>query len=157
MIHRDHRRGYEASSALNQLLHREGPDHAAVGDIDTYFENNEHGEYRLIMLEHKQPDQALGGAQAKVLRHLDSCIRHAVEHPPLRGLRLKEISGVYILRGPLEAASNGRHKVDFVGPHVVESLDGRPIAKFQRRKDFYDWLNGSPHWRPRNNRGRSWK
>ena len=153
MIHRDHRKGYEASSALNQILHREGPGFAAVGDIDTYFENSADGKYRLIFIEHKQPDQGLGFAQGMVLRHLHACIRHAIEFPP-NALRLQDDSGVYVLRGPLEAASSGKQKVDFAGPHVLENLKGEVVAQFNRRKEFYDWLNGSPHWKPRNSLGR---
>jgi hypothetical protein len=148
LIHRDHRQSREASSSLNTLFHREGPFNMAVGDIDSYCEATVDGLYLLRILEHKQPNQELSGAQKKVLEHLDACIRHAIAHPP-PGLRLHPDSGVFIVRGPLDAEIRGRRKVNFTGRQIVYRLDESVALEPQTRIEFYDWVYGRPGWTSR--------
>jgi hypothetical protein len=156
MIHRDNRRSYEASSALNQIIHREGPAELTVGDIDTYAEKWIGDTAILRLLEHKQPDQPLGRAQARVLKDFDLVIRAAVTRPT-DGVRLDERSGVYLVRGLLRAEDSGRRKVNFSGPQVVERLDGTPVLQPTSRVELWDWLNGGQGWTSRDNRGRWWR
>lgn len=134
---------YEAASALNQIIHREGPAELAVGDVDTYVEKWLGDTTALRLLEHKQPSQALGRAQEKVLAHLNQAIRHAVECPD-SGLNLHAESGVYVVRGDLEPEAEGRRKVDFASRQIVTRLDGEYVFEPNRRVELWDWLNCGP-------------
>lgn len=156
MIHRDHRRHYEASSALNQILHREGPAHMQVGDIDTYAVKWIGDKTLWRGLEHKQAGQALGKGQQRALTELAMAIHHAAVCPDSPVPFLLG-STIHVVRGPLEPELNGRRKVDFVGRQVVESLwpVEEPFTPLTRQ-EFYDWLNGGPGWEPRKSRGRWW-
>lgn len=156
MIHRDHRQGYESASAFGQIIHREGPADMAFGDIDGYCEARvqpapyEPSQYLLRLLEHKQPDQPIGGAQKLVLHHLDECLRNAPAD-----LRLHPDSGVYIIKGQLDVAEESRrNKVDFRGPQTVYRPDGSIALQPKTRTELYDWIRGRPGWKPRNGAGR---
>jgi hypothetical protein len=156
MIHRDHRRSYEASSALNQILHREGPAHMQVGDLDSYAVKWI-GEKTLWRgLEHKQADQKLGKGQERVLTDLAKAIHHAVVCPE-SPVQFIPGSGIYIVRGALEPETGSRRKVDFAGKQILTPLwpEDDAIEPASRAK-FYDWLNHGPDWEPRRGRGRWW-
>ena len=156
LIHRDNRQAWEASSSLNQIIHREGPALMTCGDIDTYVEKWRGNTTILRLLEHKQPDQKLGRAQARVLEDIDRMIRHAIAHPS-NDLQLSPDSGVFIIRGKISGEDHGKRKVDFAGPQVVDRLDGERVLTPKNRKELFDWINGGPDWTPRNNRGRWWR
>jgi hypothetical protein len=148
MIHRDHRKSYESASAFGQIMHNQGPRQLTAGDLDLYTAKWIGRKLLLKLLEHKQPDQQIGAMQAKVLMALDRVLRAAViNRPP--GLELHPDSGVFILRGPLEAQTEGRKKVDFAGPQIVERLDGTIVLKPKTRGELFDWINGGPGWAPR--------
>lgn len=133
MIHRDHRHGHEAASAFNQILHREGPKNLAAGDIDNYTDKWIGDVHALRILEHKQPDQALGRAQAQALAALDEAIRCAAARssgwtsPSLVSrdnkageLKLHNTSGVYVIRGHLQPATLGEDRDLFASPLLEE-------------------------------------
>lgn len=151
MIHRDHRRGYEASSALNQIIHREGPAEIAVGDVDTYVEKWFGDRAVLRLLEHKQADQELGRAQRVALGDLDKAIRGLGER-----LCPGSESGVFVLRGRLEPEIGGRRRVDFASRQVIERMDGTVALEPRVRAELWDWLNCGPNWTSREGRGRWW-
>jgi hypothetical protein len=111
------------------------------------------GAFLLRLIEHKQPDQELGGAQKTVLRHLDACIRHCIGNPP-PGFKLHPESGVFILKGPLEAERKGNHKVNFSGQQIVYRVDGSKALEPKTRKELFDWIRGRAGWQPRNGAGR---
>ncbi len=156
MIHRDHRHGYEASSALNQILHREGPAHMQVGDLDSYAVKWVGNKTLWRGLEHKQKDQELGRGQARVLVELAKVIHHATICPE-SPVDFLPGSSIYIVRGLLEPEIGGRQKVDFADKQIVEALwpVGDPFEP-RTRLELYDWLNGGPGWEPRKARGRWW-
>lgn len=148
LIHRDHRQHYESASALGQILHREGPGQMAIGDIDLYCLKK--AKRTLRLLEHKQPDQQLGGQQSGALWMLDRCINFAAKQ-----FGLSSDSGVYIIQGALDVATeSNKAKVDFAGQQLVKRLDGTTALSPANRKELYDWLNCGPDWTPRQNRGR---
>lgn len=150
MIHRDNRRHYEASSSLNAILRREGPKLATLGDVDTYFVKFlSDGRAALRLLEHKQPKQAMHKMQLPALQLIDACIRHAIKSEEFG---LTPDSGVYEIRGQLEAEISGHRKVDFVGPQTVRTLDGEPVLAPRTRFELWDWLCAGPHGPLRNER-----
>jgi hypothetical protein len=149
MIHRDNRHGYEASSALNQIIHREGPKQLTVGDVDSYALKFVGPRACLRLIEHKQPEQALKRMQQQALGLFDQCIRHAAEHA-LFGVAPG--SGVYLMRGPLGASTEGRRKVDFTGPQTVETLSGNAVLRPRSRWELWDWLCCGTPWQARNER-----
>jgi hypothetical protein len=63
-------------------------------------------------------------------------------------------SGVYVIRGPLDAEECGRHKVDFAGPQIVYRLDDSIAFQPKKRTELYDWIRGQSGWKPRNGAGR---
>jgi hypothetical protein len=146
MIHRDNRHSYEASSALNQIIHREGPRNLTVGDCDTY-------SMILLpdftvcvrLLEHKQPKQALKPQQAKALAVIDRMFRHAASDKLKVWIRndqyiLAPDSGVFLVRGHLKAGKDGHRKVDFADKPIVETLEGKSVLVPKNRKALWDWL-----------------
>lgn len=147
MIHRDNRHGYEASSALNQIIHREGPRELTCGDIDTYTLSLAGNQALLRLIEHKQPRQAVKKMQAVALGLLDAALKHAAEHS-LFGIGAG--SGVFLMRGQLAASNSGRQKVDFVGPQTIETLKGDPVLAPNLRTELWDWLCCGRPWRARN-------
>ena len=155
MIHRDHQRQYEASSALGQIIHREGPAHFTYGDIDGYAAKWLRAGTLLKILEHKQPDQQLGKAQSKVLGDIDKIVRFALGKPEC-GVVLLDGSGVFIIRGELEP-EGPQHKCDFATKQIVQTVDGSTVFEPNTRKELYDWLNGGADWTPRLSRARWWK
>lgn len=113
LIHRDHRQSWESASALGQIIHRMKRTFT-FGDIDGYTLKRTHRLLRFI--EHKQPDQALKFAQGEALAVLDRVIAHYVACQPGD---LNPQSGVYVMRGPIDAATTGRRETRLAGPQVV--------------------------------------
>jgi hypothetical protein len=149
MIHRDNRRIYEASSAFNQILHREGPVNLTVCDVDTMTLKFMGNRAALRMAEHKQPNQTMKPMQQAILGLVDQCIRHAAKDE-LFGLTPD--SGVFEIRGQLAADRWGHRKVDFVGPQIITTLGGEPVLAPKTRFELWDWLCHGPHGRLRNER-----
>ena len=150
LIHRDNRKNYEASSAFNQIMHREGPVECTCGDIDTYFlkiRKDDEGtqRYRLLIIEHKQPDQRLRAMQFKALSILDQCLQIAVDQDVL-----EKGSGVVIMRGLLRAESKRHKRVDFGSKQVIESLYGEVIFCPQTRDELWSWMCGGESFTKRN-------
>lgn len=143
MIHRDNRKHYEGSSALNQIIHREGPVELTVGDIDTYAVKFMGNRACVRLIEHKQPTQPLKQMQARALTVIDDCLRHAAEQS---FCGIAEGSGVYVMRGQLSPTEGGRREVNFDGRQVVETLLGTTVLQPTRREELWDWLCcGTPH------------
>jgi len=142
MIHRDNRRGYEASSALNQIIHREGPRQLTIGDVDTYcIRINGNGPATVRLIEHKQPEQRIKMMQAIALESFGRALQCAAAQQ-----LVADNSGVFVLRGQLTASSGGRRKVDFAGPQTLQTIDGKPVREFAKRGELWDWLCcGQPH------------
>jgi hypothetical protein len=152
MIHRDKRGGHESSSALGQIIHNEGPNEITVGDIDLYVAKYVGFVLSLRGLEHKQPWQAVGKMQGKILRSLDTIIRFAASNTDKCGLALHENSGVYIVRG--EIGEDEGKTITVKPPLTVERLDGTVECSPRTRSEFYDWMNLGAGWTPRGARGR---
>jgi len=149
MIHRDHRKRYEASSALNQIFSREGPVELTVGDIDTYVAKWFDDLCLLRIIEHKLPNQPIKPMQAKVLLLLSELIHHAVAHD-LFGLAPG--SGVFIMRGNVAAETEGRRKVDFEGRQTVMDISGHPVLEADRHDSIWNWCCAQTPYTKRSDR-----
>jgi hypothetical protein len=137
LIHRDHRHFYESASALGQIIHRMKRTFT-YGDMDgvTYKRS-----LRLLrFLEHKQPDQSAKYAQNEVHDLLDEIIAHYVDCVTAR-FRLHPYSGMYVMRGPIEAATTGRRAAQLAGPQelINNRLGCRSIAD---EMALFEWLDG---------------
>ena len=139
-IHRDHRQRWESSSALGQIVHRL-PHTFTAGDIDLYVYKYNASRAALRLVEHKQNAAGLGRPQDAVLKLLDTVIAHHVTCPTAWP-ELDPISGVYLMRGALGAAEDGRRQVLLAGPQRVSIIGGRATDEIIRTEtDLYDWLN----------------
>lgn len=138
LIHRDHRRGYESASALGQIIHRMKRTFT-VGDLDLY--NFKRTRRLLRLIEHKQTDMAAKVAQDEVLSLLDEIIAHYVNCPDVAGRPLHPESGVYLMRGPIEAATSGRRATQLAGPQLITNprLGALIVAD---ENGLYAWLDG---------------
>lgn len=139
LIHRDHRKYWESSSSLGQIMRNYGPKEIALSDIDAALWKKAYNCLRFF--EHKQPNAEFGDQQCKLLRTLQNIINFAVKHDLLDAR-----SGVYIIRGDLHGSNHGRREVDFRGPQVVSSLDGPTILTAKTHRELNDWINCDKYW-----------
>jgi hypothetical protein len=152
LIHRDHRKGWESSSALGQIIWRVGPVEVTTGDVDMAVECRlRDGRVRMLLLEKMLPTSNLDKKPQRLLqRHLALILEHAVHCDAFSresGLRLDEDSGFYLIVGALEGKPTGRREVFFVGPQSVRHLlhDERAFEVADMRS-LNDWLHGGPGW-----------
>ncbi len=141
MIHRDHRKHYESSSALGQILYREGPSKISLCDVDLVSRKGlADGSTLLRIVEHKQPTHR-GVTQAKILDILDGTISHCVCCTAAAHLKLHERSGVYIMRGHIAGATNGNRPTRFASNQVMDRIrDGKKIV-FESHEAFFQFLD----------------
>jgi hypothetical protein len=134
LIHRDHRNLYESASALGQIIHRMKRTFT-YGDIDGVSYKR---SLRLLrFIEHKQPTQAAKFAQTEVHRLLDDIIAHYIDCT----MRIHPRSGLYVMRGPIDAATSGRRATRLAGPQIV--VNGRwGSATIADEVQLFDWLDG---------------
>jgi hypothetical protein len=136
MIHRDHRRPWESSSSLGQVVRRivTEPD-VTFMDIDLF---NYKRSLRLVRgIEHKQADsRADKFGQSEALGILARALDLLVE---IDGY--DERSGVYLIRGDIRGATESHRKVEVAGPQVVRrigSANGEVVIS--TRDQFHDWF-----------------
>jgi hypothetical protein len=166
MIHRDHRRGYESSSPLGQIVSRDGPrGRSSAADLDLIWREGDlppDGRTLLRVLEHKQPASEINDGQRRTLRILAAIVNHAVSCA-LSPIRLDSDSGVFLIRGEVGAETDGHRKTILVGPQriwKVEGTVGRAVTITRSHREFFDWLSvhagsgqpGRPAWWPLRNR-----
>jgi hypothetical protein len=94
----------------------------------------------LRFVEHKQLDQSAKYAQSEALATIDRLIAHYIDCPAAPN-DLHPRSGVYIMRGHVDAADSARHECQLAGPQVVTNprLGRITIAD---ESDLYEWLEG---------------
>ena len=119
LIHRDNRKPWESASAFGQIIWRTGPVRITCGDIDFYVWKSLPGGELLRLVEHKQPSSPLKEMQSKVLLLLDSIVRHAAACPEFSDYTLDPRSGVYVIRGLIQADPDGRRATNFHGSQIV--------------------------------------
>lgn len=134
LIHRDHRKFYESSSALGQILSRAGPKYIGVSDADAIIFKRTKKILRII--EQKNPDHTMGSSQKGILSLLSNIFDLAKDN----GLLHKD-SGVFVLLGMIQGATEGRRKCLFDGEQVLYNLHGEKIDAFQTEEQFFDWLD----------------
>lgn len=123
-IHRDNRHGYESASCLGQITWREGPKNISLTDVDMLSRKGlRNGMQLLLGVEQKQPQHKFSGTpQERTLRLLDAAIRHCGLCPEAVRLRIDPRSGIYLVTGPLGAATESRRKTMFLGSQEIKSL-----------------------------------
>lgn len=150
LIHRDHRKMYESSSALGQIVSREGPKNISVADIDLAslkLLKNGNGNYNnnikklLRIIEQKQPDHSLKGPQRNILYLIDAIIQHCLSCPKAIDLKLDERSGVYIIRGLIDGAINGKRETKFNGSQIIEKLSNGQKFEIFTHEIFFQFLD----------------
>jgi hypothetical protein len=133
LIHLLHRQGFESASGLGQIIWRDMPRTFACGDVDLYLHVRALNLVRFI--EHKQPAQKVGDAQKRFLILLASLIEHCREQ-----FKLHEKSGVFVIRGALEA---GRKRIGFSGPQTIYQVRNSNCEKITCCDDvdaLYRWM-----------------
>jgi len=141
-IHRDNRKRYESASCLGQIMWREGPMRLTAGDLDLLTRKGlRNGKQLLLGLEQKQPGHKFDLPQERSLRLLDGILRHCGLCPAAADLELDPRSGVYIVRGPLGAATEGRRKTGFLGPQQIEWLSTGRTVKVPNHETFFRFVD----------------
>ncbi len=162
LIHQLHRKWDEASSGLSHLMRFDGPLQLTVGDVDLYslklvFPDDGRNEALLCILDHKEPNEAVGIQQMLTYRFFETMFALVRDCHPFgvdvggKSYSLHPSSGVYILRGPI-GMLNG--KIAWLGPHEIKNLDGEVVKRLERFADLSTWLNAGLPWEPRNGRAR---
>lgn len=163
LIHRDHRKWYESSSALGQIIYREGPRLLTVSDIDTVtlkiLNRGKSSEKKLLrIIEQKQPNHKFDGPQRDILFLLNQIIVHILSCTDASHIGLDSLSGVFILRGLIESANNQKNgnnkKTIFGGPQTMERLSDGYMKTINNHEEFFSILD--PESKARRNGGKNW-
>lgn len=146
LIHRDHRKRWESASAFGQVVWRCGPVDLTTGDIDHYAAvYGLNGANLLRLIEHKQPDQPLKAMQKKTLLLLGELVEHAISCPDF-GSRLDPRSGVFVVRGLIEAEPDGLRRTDFAGEQLVSRATAAgfvEVGALASSERVFRWLEGT--------------
>jgi hypothetical protein len=142
-IHRDHRKIYESSSALGQIINREGPKNLTVGDIDTISLKRLKNKTKLFrIIEHKEPGHKFEKPQQESLKFLSDIILHCLICPEaVRDLQLDQRSAVYIMRGLIEAANSVKKETTFKGIQRIKRLRDGAEKEFPDHESFFKFLD----------------
>jgi len=145
LIHRDNRAYYESASAFGQIVWREGPCAITTGDIDHYCVKRLRGGTLLRIVEHKQPRQQLGQDQRAALRIIDEIIEHYLRTSPAdASTRLDPRSGVYIVRGIVEAIYDRHRTTHFQGRQTATRLLTNAEEHLDDQEAVFVWLESYP-------------
>ena len=128
LIHRDHRKPWESSSGLGQIISRDGPrGRCSSADLDqVWYQGDVDQERRslLRLIEHKEPSARIKGGQQHILALLAAIIDFAL-HAPDAPVRLTPSSGVFVVRGRIDAETQGHRKTVMHGPQGIWRVDRR--------------------------------
>jgi hypothetical protein len=120
MIHRDNRRFYESASCLGQIISRRGPVNLTVGDVDLLSRKGlRSGTQLLRMVEHFQATAPIKAQQRRTFELVAEVIHHCIECPRARYIGLSPASGLFVVKGPLGAATSGHRETRFCGPQQI--------------------------------------
>jgi hypothetical protein len=142
-IHRDHRKIDESSSALGQIIHREGPSKLTIVDIDIVsLKWLESKKILFRLIEQKQPNHGLKPGQKAILKIFDNMISHCIICEATRDLQLDDRSGAYLMSGLIEADDNSPMKEPiFKEPQKIKKLDNRVEEQFEDHESFFKFLD----------------
>ncbi len=141
-IHLLHRKIYESSSGLGQIIWREGPTKLTVSDLDIVtFKSLKNNEILLRLIEQKQPRHKFERPQEQILRLLDAIIYHCCLCPEAKDLKLNTRSGVYILRGLIEAATSDREETILKGQQTIQRLRDGSESTFTSHEILFNFLD----------------
>jgi hypothetical protein len=155
LIHRDHRKFYESSSALGQIVWREGPVNVTVCDLDLASRKGLSNGFQLVRLvEQKQPDHTLRAPQARLLFLLDACLGHCASCPGAVDLQIDKRSGLLLVHGHIAASTRARHETIFDGPQTVEHVRTKQRIEVLSHEEFFRVLDPEDSQR---RHGNGWK
>lgn len=142
LIHRDHRHGYESSSALGQIVSREGPLKLSAADIDLVTLKGLRDGRRLIrVLEQKQPTHGFKPGQQEILQILDGALTHCKTCPTADLLKLDARSGVFIIHGNIAAADSPRKETVLHGEQTIRQLSTGAEWVASSHEDLFRFLD----------------
>lgn len=158
LIHRDHRKHYESSSGLGQIVRRDMTDKFGVTDIDLAVERTRGGVTLLKLVEQKQERHRFRGSQAQIMAVLAALIDHAKDCADFTAYQLAPDSGAYVAYGEIVpetgVGSTMRQKLWLPGQLIVDRLGGDPSTEELTRLDFLLWLASTADERQEYSRGR---
>lgn len=141
LIHRDHRKIYESSSALGQIVSREGPKNLSVADIDLVSLKIMNRKKLLRIIEQKQPNHSLKWPQKEILRLIAEIISHCIDCKFAHNLNLDNRSGVYIMRGMIKGAKEGKKITRFDSCQKIERITTEQNGTIYTHEDFFNFLD----------------
>lgn len=147
MIHRDHRKFFESSSGFGQIINRDyGRGSFGFADVDLVLERRGQGFDGLpllVVFEHKELSAKIGHSQQAILRRLAMVVHHAVV-----SRKLDPKSGVFTVRGAIEAMSEGRRETYLAGEQVIERMLpsvselARESWTVTSQDELFSWIDG---------------
>jgi hypothetical protein len=143
LIHRDHRHGYESASALGQIIWREGPSQLSVTDADVISRKGlPDGRQLMRVIEQKQPRHTFDGTpQERTFKLLDAVLMHCGLCPDAAELHLDPRSGVFVVKGEISAAAEGRRRTQFGGPQKITRLATGQEWAVETHEQFFRFLD----------------
>lgn len=142
LIHRDHRKIYESSSALGQIIWREGPRDLTASDLDILALKILNNNFHLLrLIEQKNPTHKFETPQMRALKLLDAMIMHCRICPKAEDLAVDPRSGVYIIRGLIEAANKGKRKTILKGKQIIHRLSDGSEYEFENHETLFRFLD----------------
>jgi hypothetical protein len=123
LIHRDNRQAYETSSAIADIIGREGPVNLAVTSLLASRKGLSNGKQLLRLIEHMQQTHRLEArSQWGTLSLFDDMCEHCVRCPDAAAIGLAARSGVLLINGLMTSDPNGDGAARFDGPQTVTRL-----------------------------------
>src|SRR5215469_7965790 len=101
MIHRDHRKYYESSSGLGQIIHRDMTRAFGAADLDMAVERTRRGVTLFRTIEQKQSAHRFTGSQPQIMGVLAALIDHAAACDQFTDYQLAPDSGAYVAFGEI--------------------------------------------------------
>jgi hypothetical protein len=144
MIHRDHRKYYESSSGLGQVVNRDMARSFGTTDLDLVSERTRGGVTLVRAIEQKQSAHHFVGSQSQIMAVLAALIDHARDCKEFTAYRLAPDSGAYVAYGEIVPASGTggteRQRLWLPERLTVQRLGNDPEETELTRLNFLLWV-----------------